>query len=149
MKMFNMPWHQRLATYYGSLDISTRVDSKVDFCVYTNAIFKGIINVSIVMFFGGVFSWILGDFIAWLVSGYSVAPDVGAIIAIVILITAMVGVAFNVTEKYMVKPTLKYLSSSNYKNDDTPGFFKTWLYSIKNKVCVPITIKATDPYTDD
>jgi hypothetical protein len=152
MKLFSESWHHRLATFYGPL--TTWVDDReVDFCQYFWASTKGAFSVAGLIFIGGVVSLLLGDFAAWVtamvVNGMWLSPDDPAFIMAALMVFGILGVALFLFIDNVVIPTQRKVVNSIKRMSETPvedttsfSFVKTWLYTFKHKVCVPVKVKG-------
>jgi ABC-type transport system involved in cytochrome bd biosynthesis fused ATPase/permease subunit len=149
MKFFNESWHHRLATFYGPLD-TWEDDREVDFCQYFWAATKGAFSVAAITFAGGVAAMMVGDTAAWItamvVNGMWIYPDDAAMVTA--LLTAIVSVAALsvLLHIYAINPmisSIKRMSATPIENPESFSFLRTWLYTFKHKVCVPVKVKGT------
>lgn len=151
MKIFTQSWHNRLATFYGPINRGYS-DRQVDFCKYFWAAVKGSFAVLGILFAAFLVCIPVGDFIAWIVAMIALGtliPVSGAGLALATFLvlgstlTAGVGLV-----KYVLSPIKSVLIDNLALDDSTAekfSFLSTWWYSIKNKVCVPITLKGERP----
>lgn len=154
MKLFTTTWHQRLAGFYGPLDIKPWSDTEVDFCKYFWACVRGFFSVLGILFLSALVSISVGDFLAWLayviINSY-IPPEVSALAVLIGLGLTTSLVTFGVIVTYIFKPIS---DSVKAKIHETPtavktfSFFGTWYHTVKNKVCVPVKIKATESFDD-
>ena len=152
MKLFSESWHHRLATFIGPL--TTCVDESEDeFCQDYCASTKGAFSVAGLIFAGGVAATLLGDFFAWIaamiVNGTWIYPDdLAMVVALLASIVAIAGLSF-LLHVGVVKPTyekvvkgVKYMSETPAEDTASFSFLRTWLYTFKHKVCVPVKVKG-------
>jgi len=153
MKFFSESWHHRLATFYGPLD-TWEDDREVDFCQYFWAATKGAFSVAGLIFIGGLISLLIGDFGAWvmamIVNDMWLSPDDPALVLAALMVIGSLGVVLFLFIDNVVIPTQRKVVNSIKRMSETPventtsfSFVKTWLYTFKHKVCVPVKVKGT------
>jgi len=162
MFKFSEPWHRRLAGFYGPLNLDDYCDTTVDFCKYFWACARGTFSVLGILVISSFPSYLVADFLAWLtyISLNSfISPGPGAEVFILLVSAITIISSLGVLVYYGIKPMMASLKemANSVKEDPvnhlvaakTFSFFGTWYHSFKNKVCVPVTLKATKSWEDE
>ena len=148
MKFFTESWHSRLATFYGPMDRGYR-DRKVDFCKYFWAAVQGGFAVGAILMAATLLSFPVGSTISWILFMVINHTWVPPAIEAMILMGGVVAVALAFLMMWLTDNVYKPVKAKLQKRvagvdiiETKFSFLATWMYSFKNKVCVPITLKG-------